>query len=114
MKDYVNPQGIKTPIVICSCTARLWLNKLGYVYKKIQKDIFVDKHKWLNVIENCQKFLKKIEDFKPYIVEFEENDIIKPKVYFQDYIIEDNERQPIIGIIYDKYTFSSNNRIQKA
>lgn len=37
----------------------------------------MDKYKWVDVIEDCKKFLSKIEELKPYIIEFEKNSIIK-------------------------------------
>ena len=42
LKEYVNPEGIETPIVTCSRTAQIWLRKLGFVYKEVRKDVFVD------------------------------------------------------------------------
>ena len=55
------------------------------------KNVFVDGHEWSNVVENCKNFLQKIEELKPYIVEFEENGVIKPKIYLSDYAIEGND-----------------------
>ena len=44
LKEYVNPKGIETPVVICSCTVQTWLRKLGFVYKKMCKDVFIDSY----------------------------------------------------------------------
>lgn len=55
-----------------------------------------------------------MEELKPYIVEFEENNAIKPKVYPADYAIGENNWQPVIIITCDEYTFSANNGIRKA
>ena len=52
MRDYVNPEGIQTPIVIKSRTARKWLHKLGFEYKDIKKDVFVDEHERPVVVED--------------------------------------------------------------
>ena len=46
-----------------------------------------------------------------YIVKFEEDNIIKPKIYFFYCIIGENEQQLIIIIIYNKYMFFANNKI---
>lgn len=42
---------------------------------------------------------------KPYIIEFEEDGTMKPKIYSDDYIIEDLNQQLVIIITYDKYIF---------
>ena len=44
LKEYINPEGIKTPVVIHSRTARTWLRQLGFLYKEQRKDVFVDGH----------------------------------------------------------------------
>lgn len=58
--------------------------------------------------------MKKIEKLKPYIVEFFEYGIMKPKVYFSNFAIRDENYQWNIVITYDKCTFFENNRIQNA
>lgn len=42
LQNYVNPQGLETPIVIGSQAAQTWLRKPGYMNKNIRKDVFVD------------------------------------------------------------------------
>ena len=59
--------------MIRSRTARNWLRKLGYEYKDVRKDVFVDGHERSDVVEDRKNFLQKMEELKPYIVEFEEN-----------------------------------------
>lgn len=56
LKNYINPQGIKIPIAIHLYTAQTWLCKLGYIYKDIHKDVIVDGHEPLNIVENCANF----------------------------------------------------------
>lgn len=51
---------------------------------------------------------------EPYLVEFNEDSIIKDKVYSSGYKVNNSEHQPIIVIIYNEYTFSANDGIQKA
>ena len=77
----------------------------------MHKDIFVDGHERLDVVEDCKNFLQKMEELKPYIVEFEENGAIKPKIYLSDCVISGNDWWPIIVITYDECTFLANNRI---
>lgn len=42
--------------------------------------LFIDKYKWLNIFKNCEKFLKKIEKLKPYLIKFNIDNIIKKKL----------------------------------
>ena len=91
-------RGVETPIIICSRTARRWLGKLGYEYKNVCKDIFVDGHKRADIVEDCKNFLKKIEEWKLYMVEFYENGAMKPKTYPPDCVIGGENRRPFIVI----------------
>lgn len=78
------------------------------------KDVFIDRHKQLDVVEDCKNFLKKIEELKLYMFEFEKNVVIKDKIYLSDYTIHGNDYHLMIIITHDKYTFPANNRIWKA
>lgn len=51
--------------------------------------MFVDRHKLLNIIENCKIFLNKIEKLRLYLVEFDKNSIIKEKKDLLNYIVND-------------------------
>ncbi len=55
-----------------------------------------------------------MKELKPYIVEFDEDGVIKPKVYPLDCAIGGNDWQSIIVITHNKCTFSANDGIQKA
>ena len=114
LKSYINPQGIETPITIRSRTARTWLRKLGYVYKDVRKDVFVDGHERSDVVEDRTHFLKKMEELKLYMVEFNEDGTMKPKVYPSDCAVEGENRRPIIVITHDECTFSANDGVPKA
>lgn len=74
-------------------------------YNDIYKNVFIDGHKCLNVVEDWNNFLTRIEDLKLYIVEFEENSKMKLKIYPLGCIVEESDRQSIIVISYDKCTF---------
>ena len=114
MKAYENTQGIEIPITICLHKARRWLEKLGYEYKNVCKDIFIDGYKQLDVVEDCKNFLKKMEKLKPYMVKFEENGAMKAKIYSSDCAVGKTNRHPIMLITHDECTFSANDGIQKA
>ncbi len=98
--------------MICSLTAQRWLCKLGYEYKYVRQDVFVDGHERSDVVEDRKNFLKKIE-LKLYIVKFKEDGTMKPKVYFSDCEVDGNKRQLIIVITHDECTFSANDGVRK-
>lgn len=58
-----------------------WLYKLGFEYKNICKNIFITRYKHLDVVEDWNNILTRIEDLKAYIIEFEEDDKINPQIY---------------------------------
>lgn len=90
LKTYVNLKKVETLIVICLYTASKKLCKLRYKYENLHKDVFIDRYKQLNIVEDYKVFLNKIKEFKPWIIKFNKNDIIKFKTYLSDYIVEDN------------------------
>lgn len=49
-----------------------------------------------------------MEDFKPYIVELEQEETMKPKIYPNDCAIKGPNWQPVIVIIHDEFIFSAN------
>ena len=114
MKTYVSPQGIETPIVIRSRTARRWLCKLGYEYKDVRKDVFVDGHERSDVVEDRKNFLTKMEELKSCVVEFEEDGTMKPKAYPSNCAVGGDERQLIIVITHDESTFSAKDGVRRA
>lgn len=114
LKTYENTQGIKTPITIRSRTAQRWLRKLGYEYKNVRKNVFIDGHERSDVIEDRNNFLKKMEELKPYMIEFEEDGAMKAKTYPSDCEVGGPGRRPIVVITHDECTFSANDGIRKA
>lgn len=64
--------------------ARRWLHHLDYNWKDVWKGVFYDGHKHPDVIEYCNKFLSDRDALKPYLVEFEEDCLMKPKSYHED------------------------------
>lgn len=57
------------------------------------------------------QFFEKNKKIKPYIVEFNEDGIIKSKMYPSNYIVNDEECWPIIVITHDECIFSAKNGI---
>ena len=67
--------------MIRSRTARKWLNRLGYKYRHIWKNVFTDGHKRPDVIENRRHFFEVMEELEPYLVEFDKTGEMMPKIY---------------------------------
>ncbi len=76
--------------------------------------MFIHGHEKSNVVEDRKVFLEKIEKLKPYLVKFDENGTIKPKVYLSNCKVKGNNRGPILLITNDECTFSLNIGIRKA
>ena len=88
MKIYISFEGIETPIVIWFRTTQNWLSKLKYEYKlDVCKDVFVDGYNQADVMQDCKNFLKRLKELKLYMVEFEEDSTMKPKIYPSDCIV---------------------------
>lgn len=66
------------------------------------------------MVEDCERFLKKIEKLRLYLIEFETNDAIKNKTYLFNCAVNGKDRQSIIVVIHDECIFSINNNICKA
>lgn len=111
LKNYINPEEVDGLIEICSYTTWIWLNKLGYSYEDVYKDVFVDWHKQPDIVKDCVNFLKVIKDLKPYIVKFEEDKTMKPEIYPNNCIVEDSNWRSVIRITHDKYIFFANNGV---
>ena len=77
----------------------------------MHKDVFVDGHEQADFVEDCKTFLKKMKKLKSYIENFYENGAIKSKTYSLDSAVEKENRQPIIVITHNEYTFSANDRV---
>lgn len=108
LQDYVNSEGIRNPITIRSRTARKWLNRLGYKYRYIGKNVFVDGHERLDVVKDRENFLETMKNLTPYLVEFDENGNILPKTYPADCGVGGDQRRPVILITHDECVFSAN------
>lgn len=87
LKEYVNSKNISNSIEIKSCTTCNWLYKLGFKYKNIKKDVFINKHKKLDIIQACENFVKVMKELKPYFIKFNEDGTMKNKEYLLDYAI---------------------------
>ena len=80
----------------------------------MRKDIFINRHKRSDLVDDQTTFLTRIEDLKLYMIEVEENGTMKSKIYPSDCEVRGNDRRPIIVITNDEYTFSANDGIWRA
>lgn len=64
--------------------------------------LFLDGHERFDVVEDRANVLKKMEDIKPYIVEFFKNGAMKLKVYPSDCAVGGENCGPIIVITQDR------------
>ena len=69
---------------IRSKTARKWLDRLGYKWKKVRKGAFFDGHERKDVVEYRETLLNEIKSLLPYFVEFSDDGPMLPKVYSDD------------------------------
>ena len=93
---------------IRSRTARKRFNCLGYKWKEVQKEVFLNGHKREDVIEYGEKFLDEIKALSYYFIEFDKDRSILPKEYLKNCAVEGLDQRPIIMIIYNKNTFFAN------
>lgn len=102
------PKELKYLLKYDRTQAQQWLNQLGYTYRDIKKDVFVDGHERANVVEDSRVFLKTMLDLDPYLVEFDFKGNMKNKVYPNDCQVGVADRRRGIVITHDEYTFSAN------
>lgn len=89
--------------------------KLKYEYKDLCKDIFIDGYvKQSDIVKNCKNIFRKIEELKPYVIEFKKEGIMKSKTYFFNCKVRSDDHQPINIITHNKYIICVNNRVQRA
>ena len=74
----------------------------------------MDKYKGHDIIKDYINFLKKMEELKQFLVEFNEDNSVRSKIYLSKCIIRSKDFWLFIIITYDKCTFSINNRISRA
>lgn len=111
LRKYINSKEVQTLIKIKSKTACNWLYKFGFEYKNIKKYVFIDKYEGPDIVEDYDKFLNIIKNLKLYLIEFEEDRLIKTKNYLDNYTVGRDIHCSVIVITHNKYIFSANNRI---
>ena len=108
-KNSVESSNKSEKTVIKSRTICIWLNKLGYQYINIKKEVFFNGYKWPDMVEYWAQFLKKLEALGSYLVKFYNNSSMEKKAYFLDCAVNGPNKRPVILITYDKSIFLANN-----
>lgn len=65
------------------------------------------------MVENYKKIWSIKKDLGLYLIGFDKNKSIKTKKYLDNYTIGEDKHWLLIVIIYNKYLFSTNNKMWK-
>ena len=114
IRDAEDPISYRKKSGIRSRTARRWLHKLGYNWKDVKKGVFIDGHERADVVEDRVKFLHKMKELEPYLVEFDSTGQILEKAYPHDCQVGGSQRRPTILITHDESIFSANDGKRQA
>ncbi|GES93696.1 hypothetical protein RCL_jg27178.t1 [Rhizophagus clarus] len=95
--------GIENKITISKKTATRWLKKMGFIFSRYAKGIYVDGHKRKDVVAYQKKFLEVIDRYQKLMLKF-----IGEKCEIQVNPELKNGKRLYILIIHDKTTFQSN------
>ena len=66
------------------------------------------------MVEDCKRFLNKMEELKPYLVKFNKGGIMKDNTYPPDCAVGGGDCQLVIIITHNEYIFLANDGICKA
>ncbi|GES92520.1 hypothetical protein RCL_jg28850.t1 [Rhizophagus clarus] len=110
--DYISSEilpslGIETKTTISTRTVNRWLKKMGFVYDRYQKGMYVDGHERPDVVEYRKQFLEEIDIYQKLMLSFEGNDLERQI----DLILNNNEKLHIL-VTHDKTTFQSNDGLK--
>ncbi|PKY59599.1 hypothetical protein RhiirA4_430523 [Rhizophagus irregularis] len=110
--DYVSSEilpslGIETKTTISTRTANRWLKKMGFVYDRYQKGMYVDGHERPDVVEYRKQFLERISMYQNLMPTFEGNNLERRI----DPTLDENEKLHIL-VTHDETTFQSNDGLK--
>ena len=108
IQDTEDPINYRKKDGIRSRTARNWLHKLGYNWQHVKKGVFIDGHERADVVADRAKFLQRMKELDPYLVDFDSSGRILDKTYPNDCKVGGCQRRPIILITHDESIFSAN------
>jgi len=93
------------PSSITEETIRRWMIKMGYVYGRRKKGIYVGGHERDDVKADRQKFLKRMEELEPLMVEYDDD--LQPLPFN----IPLGQQQHIL-VTHDESTFNANDDLK--
>ena len=114
IQDAEDPVSYRKKSGIRSQTARKWLNKLGYNWQEVKKGVFIDGHEREDVVADRVKFLHKMKELEPYLVEFDSSGQILEKTYPDDCQVGSSQQRPTILITHNESIFSANDGKKQA
>jgi len=94
-------------------TIRRWLRRNRYNYTDVRKGVYIDGHEREDVVAYREQFVQALEGLWPFVVEFEDDEAIKEKIYPPGCEVGGSTK-PIILITHDESTFSSNDSRRQA
>jgi len=106
--------GVRKWKAVVTSTVRRWLRKQGLNWRDVKKGVYVDGHEREDVVEFRKRFIERLEELWPYVVEFEDDGTMVNKVYPEDCMVGGPGRRPIILVTHDESTFSSNDGRRQA
>jgi hypothetical protein len=112
--DAEDPTEYRKKPGITSRSARRWLNKLGYKWQEVKKGVFMDGHEREDVVTDRMKFLQKMQDLEPYLVDFDISGRMLEKAYPDNCQVGGQQRRPTILITHDESIFSANDGKRQA
>lgn len=78
----------------------------------MHKDIFINWHEQVDIVKDYKNFFKWRKELKLYIIKFEKNNILRPKIYPANCTVWGDWQWLVIIITHNNCIFSANNRIQ--
>ncbi|RPA76037.1 hypothetical protein BJ508DRAFT_213928, partial [Ascobolus immersus RN42] len=109
-----------TRLSLTERSARRWLNRLGFQWKDVRKNVYIDGHERFEVKEYRKEFLEKIKFLKPFFAYFEDGHVKHPEGTAPFSIGNEgadgaiNLRRPIIPVTHDESTVNANDGIRQA
>lgn len=86
---------------------------MRYKWKKVQKDVFFEKHEKEDIVKYKKTFFNKMKLLLPYFGKFLEDRSILPKIYLDNYAVGGPNWRSIIMIIHNESIFSIKNNWRK-
>ncbi|CAG8753640.1 15970_t:CDS:2, partial [Racocetra fulgida] len=94
-------KGFAPPLTISLNTAKNYLKEPEYIYRRVQKDVYVDGYEKEDVVAYQNIFLRRMSKLEHRMPVFSGDNMVAETW-------PDSNVQPLILVIHDKYIFSAN------